>query len=66
MSSCLFVSDNASYTPFNLPRTFSLYDFMVLLYVDFHLTFFSSYKLLSGSDIESLSKKRGFFFVEPQ
>lgn len=59
MSSCLFVSDNASYTPFNLPRTFSLYDFMVLHYVDFHLTF-SRYKHLSGSDIESLSIKRVF------
>ena len=59
MSSCLFVSDNASYTPFNLLRRFSLYDFMFLLYVDFHLTF-SSYKYLSGSDIESLSIKRVF------
>ena len=57
MSSCLFVSDNASYTPFNLPRTFSLYDFMVLLHVDFHLTF-SSYKHLSGTDVESLNIKR--------
>ena len=59
MSSCLFVSDNAGYTPFNLSRTFSLYDFMVLLYVDFHLTF-SSYKRLSGTDIESLNIKRVF------
>lgn len=59
MSSCLFVSDNASYTPFNLSRTFSLYDFMVSLYVDFHLTS-SNYRRLSGTDIESLNIKRVF------
>ena len=37
---------------------------MVLLYVDFHLTF-SNYRRLSGTDIESLNIKT-VFSVEPQ